>query len=52
MPAFASNILTEMTSSTQDFIVAFVSDYWPVILGITVIVFIGTRLLMMARLRG
>lgn len=52
MPTFADNILTAMTDSTKDFIVDFVASYWPVILGITVIVFIGTRLLMMARMRG
>lgn len=52
MPTFASDILTEMTSTTEAFVTDFVGDYWPVILGITVIVFIGTRLLMMARMRG
>lgn len=52
MPTFADNILTEMTDTTKDFVVDFVGSYWPIILGITVIVFIGVRLLSMARLRG
>jgi hypothetical protein len=49
MNAFTTDILTEMTSTVQTFVVAFVQSYWPLILGIGAIIAIGSYLFRLGR---
>lgn len=49
MPSFITQILTDMSTTTAAFFTAFISGYWSWILGITVVIIIGKKLLGMAR---
>lgn len=49
MPTFVTTIIDEMSSTTQSFVVNFVSSYWPLILGIGAIIAIGSYLFRLGR---
>jgi len=49
MPDIVTNVLTAMTTETKDFVVAFVSTYWALILGIGAIIAIGSYLFRLGR---
>lgn len=42
-------VLTAMSTTTQNFLSTFITNYWQWILGITVVIIIGKKLLGMAR---
>lgn len=49
MPTFVTNILDEMSSTTEAFVTDFVATYWPLILGIGAIIAIGSYLFRLGR---
>lgn len=49
MPTFTTTILNSMASTTETFVIAFVTSYWPLILGIGAIIAIGSYLFRLGR---
>lgn len=49
MPTFATNIITEMSSTTVAFVTDVVQTYWPTILGVGLIFVLGGMFLRLGR---
>jgi len=49
MPTFVTTIIDGMATTTEAFVVDFVTTYWPLILGIGAIIAIGSYLFRLGR---